>query len=73
MQIFYLSLEVSKLLHITYESRDERGLPPAERREQIGLMMVGGRQHPIVPVVAEFTWRQRTFPSGDRHKNSLLG
>ena len=52
MEISYLILEVSNLLDMTLH--DQRGPPPVERRAQRDLMMVGGRQHPIVAVVAEF-------------------
>ena len=48
MKIFALILEVSNQLDMT--SRDEGG-PPAAKR---GLMMVVGRQEPIVTAVAVF-------------------
>ena len=63
-----LILEVSNPLDMTYESRDERGLLPAERRTQRG-----GGNNPIVAVIAEIVWRQPTSPSGGRHKDSTVG
>ena len=63
MEIFYLILEVGNPLDMTWESRDVKEPPPEERRAQRDIMMVGGReQHPIVAIVAEFVWRQPTFP-----------
>ena len=73
MKILNLILEVSNLLDMMYESHDDRGLPPVERRAQKYFMIVGGRQHPIIAVIAEFVWRQLTSSSGGRHKDSLLG
>ena len=46
MEIFDLILEMSNLLDMKYGSRDDRELPPAERRARRDLMMVGERQHP---------------------------
>ena len=56
-KFFYSIVEMSNLLDMTCGSHDERELPPAERRAQIHLMMVGRWRTLIVSTVAEFVWR----------------
>ena len=70
---FSFNLEVNNLLDMTYESCDERGPAPAERKVHRDLMIVWGSQHPIVTVLAEFVWKQPTPLFGGRHKDSLSG
>ena len=59
MENFDLTLEVSNLM--TYESRDEKGLPHAERRTEKNDER-GRRQNSIVAVGAEVVCRQQSFP-----------
>ena len=60
MEIFQLNLKVSHLM--TYESRDEKKTDPRREKDREKRNLGGGRQNPVVAVVAEVVWRQPTFP-----------
>ena len=73
MENFDLILGMSNPLDITYELREGRGPPSAERRTQRELTREERGNNPIVAVVAEVVRRQPASLFGGRHKDSLLG
>ena len=71
MENFDLILEVINFM--TYESCDEKKICPLQREGHRETWWEGGRQNYIVAVRAEVVWKQPTFSSGGRHRDSLLG